>query len=157
MSDRVHGLHRASSDVYAERQLLSKSQEDIVLDWCDHSSRQGKPLGKIDVRSLVNDIAGTLPGKNWHRRFEMRHPLLRLSKPSPLDPKRAQNFNKANITDYFENCKKVINGYSVPPDHMWNMDEKGIQMGGGRKNNALAVGMLSGNSKRHDASARVFS
>ena len=24
---------------------------------------------------------------------------------------------------------------NLPPEHIWNMDEKGIQLGGGRKNN----------------------
>ncbi|KAG2078734.1 hypothetical protein BDR04DRAFT_1124419 [Suillus decipiens] len=43
---------------------------------------------------------------------------------SGLDPKQ-----------FFEMQKKLDDDYNnIPPEHHWNMDEKGNQMGGGRKN-----------------------
>jgi hypothetical protein len=85
----------------------------------------------------VKAISGSHPGKNWHQRFIRRHPTLALRKASGLDPTRAKNFNLAVITDYFEQRQKeLLDVYGpIPPEHEWNMDEKGIQMGGGRKNN----------------------
>ncbi|KIK45040.1 hypothetical protein CY34DRAFT_802009 [Suillus luteus UH-Slu-Lm8-n1] len=57
-----------------------------------------------------------------------------MAKPRGLDPKRAQNFNKKTVGDYFNMRKEVDNKYNkIPPEHNWNMDEKGNQMGGGRK------------------------
>jgi hypothetical protein len=79
-------------------------------------------------------LSGTIPGKNWHRRFEQRHLELSSSKPSNLDPKRAQNFNSTNVAGYFDLLKSVYDSFpTLPPEHIWNMDEKGLQLGGGRK------------------------
>ncbi|KAG1840558.1 hypothetical protein F4604DRAFT_1598800, partial [Suillus subluteus] len=51
-----------------------------------------------------------------------------------LDPKRAQNFNRTTVGNYFNMRKEVDDRYNkIPPEHNWNMDEKGNQMGGGRK------------------------
>jgi len=74
------------------------------------------------------------PGKNWIRRFLSRHAEIIVAKPRGLDPKRAQNFNKATITEYFDMRKTMDEKYDgIPPEHNWNVDEKGCQMGGGRK------------------------
>lgn len=105
------------------------------MDWCDHQSKIAAPYSHLDIRSIAYEMTGSIPGKTWHQHFECRHPELKLSRPSGLDPKRAQNFNKAAITHYFELCQKLKDDHpDLPPEHMWNMDEKGIQMGGGRKN-----------------------
>jgi len=73
-------------------------------------------------------------GKNWVRRFLSRHAEIIVAKPRGLDPKRAQNFNKATITEYFDMRKTMDEKYDgIPPEHNWNVDEKGCQMGGGRK------------------------
>jgi hypothetical protein len=80
-------------------------------------------------------ISGKLPGKNWHHRFISRNPSLTFGKSSGLDPKRAKNFNKTVVLDYFEKRKNLNDRYNgIPPEQDWNMDEKGVQMGGGRKN-----------------------
>jgi len=40
------------------------------------------------------------------------------------------------VADYFEKRKKLNDKYGgIPPEQDWNMDEKGLQMGGGWKNN----------------------
>jgi hypothetical protein len=81
-------------------------------------------------------MTGKHAGKNWHYRFSKRHPNLMLSKPTGLDPKRAKNFNKNVVDDYFEKQAQIDEKYDgIPPQNKWNADEKGIQMGGGRKNN----------------------
>ena len=79
-------------------------------------------------------MSGTMPGKNWYRRFEKRHEEVRSSKPGNLDPKRAQNFNPTNVAHFYDLLKSVFDTYpNLPPQHIWNMDEKGLQLGGGRK------------------------
>ncbi|KIL58603.1 hypothetical protein M378DRAFT_86304 [Amanita muscaria Koide BX008] len=89
------------------------------------------------VRSNASDIAGRYLGKNWPRRFKKRHPQVITARPAKLDPKRAKHFNKTIINDYFDKWEELNEQYDggIPPEHIWNMDEKGIQMGGGRKNN----------------------
>ena len=56
------------------------------------------------------------------------------SRPGGLDPKRAQNFNPSNVAGFYELLKAVYDVYpNFLPQHIWNMDEKGLQLGGGRK------------------------
>ncbi|KAH7917731.1 DDE-domain-containing protein, partial [Leucogyrophana mollusca] len=87
------------------------------------------------LRARVHDITGRTPGKNWHYGFLRRHSSLFMSKPRGLDPKRGQNFNKSTVGEFFEMRKQLNEKYDdIPPEHNWNMDEKGNQMGGGRKN-----------------------
>src|SRR5437016_1280518 len=39
------------------------------------------------------------------------------------------------VNDYFDKHHQIEEKYGgIPPENHWNMDEKGIQMGGGRKN-----------------------
>jgi hypothetical protein len=81
-------------------------------------------------------MTGTVPGKNWHHRFEERHPEITRSRTSNLDLKRAEHFNKENVNHFFDLLQQVMDEHpNLPPEHIWNMDEKGIQLGGGRKNN----------------------
>lgn len=83
----------------------------------------------------ASDIAGRYLGKNWSRRFKKRNPQVITAKPAKLDLKQAKNFNKTIVNDYFDKWEELNEQYGgIPPDHIWNMDEQGIQMGGGRKN-----------------------
>src|SRR5216683_7987721 len=89
---------------------------------------------KDGIHSLVFDISGIIPGSNWISRFEKRHPEICVSQPGNLDPKRAQNFNPTNICHFYKLLKDIYNAFpNLPPEHIWNMDEKGVQFGGGCK------------------------
>ena len=109
------------------------------------------PSSDTDICGHAMGISGKIPGKNWHYRFMHRQPELTLHKASGLDPKRAKNFNRAVISDYFEQRQKeLIKEYgSIPPKHEWNMDEKNIQIGGGRKNNQKKYFYLQNNIDRY--------
>ncbi|KAG6852443.1 hypothetical protein C0991_011921 [Blastosporella zonata] len=52
---------------------------------------------------------------------------------SGLDPKRARTFNFTTVNDHFKKLMEHMREYGIPWENMYNMDEKGIQMGGGRK------------------------
>ncbi len=76
-------------------------------------------------------MQGVLKSKHWIRRFKQRWP--QVSKPGGLDPKRAQNFNPTNVAGYYKLLKAIYDVYpNLPSQHIWNMDEKGLQLGGGR-------------------------
>ena len=75
------------------------------------------------------------PGQHWHRHFVKHHPELKLVKFCHLDSKCGQIFNCSMITHYFELQKSLEDKWDgISPEHHWNMDEKGVQMGGGWKN-----------------------
>lgn len=92
------------------------------------------PLHPRDLRAHVFDLTGKLPGTNWPQRYlKQNDNILKASKPCHLDPKRAQNFNPTNVKAYFQLRAQIEEQYDgIPPEHHWNEDEKGAQMGGGR-------------------------
>jgi hypothetical protein len=85
------------------------------------------------MRPKCIELCGRLPGRTWIWRFLKRHPEIKLRKPSGLDPKRAQAFNYPTVKDHFEKLTKVMKENNIPWENVYNMDEKGIQLGGGRK------------------------
>ena len=106
------------------------------------------------IHAHASDIAGHSLGKCWTRWFRKRHPELVTSKPAKLDPKRAKNFNETIVKDYFEKWEALNTEYGgIPPEHIWNMDEKGIQMGGGRKNSGKTYFYLRAHRNRYRISS----
>ncbi len=76
------------------------------------------------------------------------------AKPMKLDPKRADHFNKTVVTDYFGKWQALNDEHGgITPEQIWNMDEKGIQLGGGRKNsNKKYLYLRSSKERYHRAS-----
>ena len=77
---------------------------------------------------------GTMPGKNWYHQFEKHCEEVHSSEPGNLNPKRAQNFNPTNVAHFYNLLKSIFDTYpNLPLQHIWNMDEMGLQLGGGWK------------------------
>ena len=81
-------------------------------------------------------MAGREPGKLWHTRFLKKFPEIQPLKGMKLNPKHVKNFNETVINDYFDQLEQLNARFpgGIPPKHIWNMDKKGIQMGGSWKN-----------------------
>ncbi|KAJ7735333.1 hypothetical protein B0H16DRAFT_1242397, partial [Mycena metata] len=54
-----------------------------------------------------------------------------------LEECRARSLNRPTVHDYFELLGDVIRQYDIKPKNIWNMDEKGIQLGVGERVRAL--------------------
>ena len=109
-----------------------------MAEWCIHFAASAKPLSYNGIRSLAALISGgeEFPSRRWYEGFLRRHPELKARKPTGLDPKRANNFNKTVVSDYFAKRQWLNEKYNgIPPEQDWNMDEKGCQFGGGCRNN----------------------
>ena len=78
---------------------------------------------------------GNIPGRKWYDGFMARHPSLKDARLQALDPKRARAFNRATVDDHFTKLATFLKENDIPPEHIWNMDEKGLQLNGGRKGN----------------------
>ena len=116
-------------------QAVQSTEEPVLIEWIEWSAESGTPMDHQSILAHASDIAGHSLGKCWMRQFRKCHPELVTSKPAKLDPKWAKNFNETIVKDYFEKWEALNTEYGgIPPEHIWNMDEKGIQMGGGRKN-----------------------
>ncbi|KAF8598087.1 hypothetical protein BDV93DRAFT_396515, partial [Ceratobasidium sp. AG-I] len=55
-------------------------------------------------------------------------------------------FNKPTVDRHFKLFESVMRELEVPPENVYNMDEKGVQLGGGRKRNGRKF--ISGRAQR---------
>jgi hypothetical protein len=132
LNDRINGI-LCKKGSHESQQLLSKPQEAVLRDWIEFQALIGKPLDKRGIKSLTFEMSGKLPSNGWIKACERRNNVC-ASKPAGLDPKRAQNFNFANVSHFYQLLRGVYDTHTtIPAQHVWNMDEKGLQLGGGRK------------------------
>ena len=137
LNDRGKGRHASRREASAKRQLLTPDQEQTLVDWVKHQGSMGLPFSKKELEARASRSAGRTVGVSWYKNFMKRHrDEISAAKGARLDPKRAKNFNKTVINDYFDRLEALHGRFSggIPAEHIWNMDEKGIQLGGGRKN-----------------------
>jgi hypothetical protein len=85
------------------------------------------------LRQQVFQLTGKKASRKWVERFTARHQELDPKRPRPLDPKQAHAFNPTTIGKFFNLYEQVINDYEIPPENIYNTDEKGIQLGRGKK------------------------
>ncbi|KAF9513845.1 hypothetical protein BS47DRAFT_1261230, partial [Hydnum rufescens UP504] len=45
----------------------------------------------------------------------------------------AWSFNYSTVRDYFYKLKAILDDHDIPLENVYNMDEKGCQLGGGHK------------------------
>jgi len=131
---RFHGKHLPPRQAHVSQQLLSPEAEKVLVDWITFLSDTGHPLSKRTIWKKAEALCGKKPSKTWILYFLQRHTEVKLGKPSGLDPKRAQAFNKPTVHKHFDLLLKIIHRYEIPVENVYNMDEKGCQRGGGRKN-----------------------
>ncbi|KAF5325486.1 hypothetical protein D9619_009916 [Psilocybe cf. subviscida] len=130
---RARNRHSSWQEASAQRQLLTLEEEGILLDWCALHASLGNPWTPEDLRAQAELISGKQVGSSWHKKFERRHPKIDAYKATSLDPKRANHFNRGIVMDFFDKWESLNDKHGgIPPEHIWNWDEKGIQMGGGR-------------------------
>lgn len=132
--NRFLGKHVPPWEAHTGQQLLTPGAEKALIDWITFLSETGHPLNKRTIRKKAEALCGKKPSHSWVHYFLGRHPEIKLCKPSSLDPKRAQAFNKHVVNRHFDLLIQVIQKFNIPIENIYNMDEKGCQRGGGRKN-----------------------
>ena len=101
----------------------------------DKAAIEGDPFDMKTLLSVVYSMCQKIPGKKWCNRFLKRHSdKLTLAKATSLDPMHEKNFNKPTVNDYFNQIAGIKEKYgNILALQIWNMDKKGIQLGGGWK------------------------
>ncbi|KIO16919.1 hypothetical protein M407DRAFT_85472 [Tulasnella calospora MUT 4182] len=130
---RHKGTRKDRTTAHAAQSLLSHPQEEVLADWCEYLSDAGIPLNPNTIKPRVKALTGKKPGKNWFRRFLARHPSIVSRRPAGLAPNRAQAIRYKAVRRHFRLWKKHVIDQQIPPENIYNMDKKGLQLGGGRK------------------------
>ena len=140
---RIQGITVHCKGAHVQQQLLTAAEEQTLVDWMQYLALTGHPLNKRTIRPKIQAILAVKgiknmdnkhPSKTWIQKFMKRHAQqLKASRGCGLDPKRAQAFNYTTVHAHFKLVKEIIDEHNIPWRNVYNMDEKGIQMGGGRK------------------------
>ena len=147
--DALYSRHKykckSHSKAQVDRQLLTKAQEETLSVWIKYIGARGQPISKQSLHVKVSEISRVLqekerktgkqqlPGENWVYALLDRYPSLSLKQLTGLDPLCAQNFNPTVVSQHFKLLGDFLRTYNIPWDNVYNMDEKGIQLGGGRR------------------------
>jgi hypothetical protein len=67
----------------------------------------------------------------------VRHPELKLKWTTGLEHCHAQALNPTTVGGFYDNLKDILDKYDIPEENIYNMDEKGIQLGMGKRVHAM--------------------
>lgn len=116
---------------HVQQQLLSPEAEKVLVDWIIFLSNTAHPLNRRSIQTRAEALCGNKPGINWIYAFLKRWPEICLGRPSGLDPKRGQAFNRPVVGRHFHLLLEIVQKFDIPEENIYNMDEKGCQRGGG--------------------------
>lgn len=133
---RLSGIHNRST-AHVKQQTLTIAQEIILVEWIKSLARRAIPWTREIVREKAELISGKKVGVNWIYAFLKRHPDLSRRWTVGLESCRARALNRATVATFFDLLAELIQKYSIKPNNIYNMDEKGIQMGIGAQSRVL--------------------
>jgi hypothetical protein len=132
LTSRFNGMP-TRKEAHEREQKLQPAQEKVLVEWIKVMGQRGVPLTPQALIDYASDICDGPVGSSWGKHFMARHPELKVKWTSSLQQCRAQALNPTVVAEYFELLAEVINKYQVPPENIFNMDEKGIQLGVGKR------------------------
>lgn len=136
---RYQRLTRPRRLAHEKQMYLSPAKEETVCNWIKYLGMTGHAVSKRTLAPKIQEVADKPkpPSREWIRTFLKRHPDLVLKRPTGLDPKRARAFNYTTVNHHFKLLDSFLKKHKIPWENVYNMDEKGIQLGGGRKNGGI--------------------
>jgi hypothetical protein len=95
------------------------------------------------VMQAASQISGRSCVEKWLRLFRTRHPEIKFSWTTSLETCCAVSLNRTQVAQFFGVLTEVFVRVNITADRIYNVDEKGIQLGvGGRS------GVLVGTSQK---------
>jgi len=122
---------------HSHQQKLTPSQELVLKEWVKSLGLWGVPLSPSPVAEYTLVIIDGPISKKWVYAFRKRHPDLVAQWTTGLECCHTQALNKTQVTEIFKILHDLITSYKITPNNLYNMDEKGIQLGVGKQTWAL--------------------
>ena len=126
-------------------QNLTQAEEKELVRWITRLTISGYPPRYKTLREMAEEIrkrrvkdineAGMKLveyddiGKDWVRRFLLRHPELASVTPESIDAVRVKDTSPERLQQWFADLEKVITEYNIKPENIYNMDETGFSIG----------------------------
>lgn len=123
--------HRGETEAYGVRNLsLHPQHEKELVRYIDTLTERRLPPTKEMIQRFASDLAGKPVLESWVDRFIRRHPNHLISAYSKgMSKLRCNADSGAKYSLYFKLLVEKIEEYNVQPSHIFNMDEKGFQLG----------------------------
>ena len=138
-----------ASRANADQQLLKlhPTQEQELCEFIVELTKRGLPPTRQIVQNMASELAADRVSDSWVTRFLDRHRDQLLYKwANAIDAQRLHADSSENYIQYFKLVHSKMTGYSIEPQHTYNMDEKGF-----------AIGVLNRRTKRVFSRASVES
>ncbi len=135
---RVTGKTQSHHETHVDEQRLSPTEEEALKSWIFQVTEWGWPPRVSRVRYMACEILVAKNdyrklGINWVYRYVGRHSELRSCFSQPLDKERAATHDPQILLRWFELVRSTIQKYDIRQEDTYNMDEKGLALGGADK------------------------
>lgn len=128
---------KSRREAHVGEQLLTEAQEEILAKWVKIQGRRGIPMTYASVMQCASAISGKQTGGSWPKRFCKRHPNLKMKRTTGLEKARAKALNQFAVNGFFDMLTDVMQEFNILPENLYNMDEKGLQLGIGARITAM--------------------
>jgi hypothetical protein len=132
LTARFNG-RKTRREAHEQQKALSAGAEKALVEWIIEMGKRGIPLHASAVAQHATAISGTKVGEHWVHRFRTRHPELKAKWTTGLEKCRAQALNPTAVAGFYDTLEEVLEKYEITEENIYNMDEKGIQLGIGKK------------------------
>lgn len=136
LTARFNG-RQSKKEAHKHEKALNFAEEKALVDWVREMGRRGIPFHASAVAQHASVISGRTIGESWVHRFKTRHPELKMKWSTGLEKCRAQSLNEAAVSGFYDLLDELVTQYNVPAENIYNMDEKGIQLGMGKRVRAM--------------------
>jgi len=119
--------------------VFTPEQESQLVKYCEKTVDLYFGLTTKDLRKLAFQFASAnrlnYPQKwneveqaseDWLAAFLRRNPHLTLRTPQATSLARAMNFNRENVSNFFNKLSTVLERHSFEPQNIYNIDETGV-------------------------------
>ena len=123
--------HKGETETYGLRKSsLHPQHEAELVRYIETLTERRLPPTRTMIQQFASQLAGKPVSESWVSRFLRRHPnhlISRSGKAMAKERTKADSGAKYNL--YFKLLHEKIEEYNIQPTHIFNMDEKGFQLG----------------------------
>ena len=126
-------------------QILTHAEERELVRWITRLTITGYPPRYKTLREMAEEIRKRRVkdineegmqlieydriGKDWVRRFLLRHSELASVRARSIDAVRVKDTSPERLQQWFAELEKVLAEYNIKPENIYNMDESGFAIG----------------------------
>lgn len=136
LAGHFDGLH-THQEAHEEQQNLTNAQEDILVAWAKSMGCWAVPLTATSLHDYATALCSFEVSASWVGRFMNHHPEVKTQWTQSLESCCAKSVNYTSVQGFFQIYDEIIHQYNIPPENIYNCDEKGMQLGVGRQIKAI--------------------